>query len=185
MMMKVTAVNKWCVTGTPVQKCLLGKPGSCIYYLQLKKNCILLDLYGLVLFLGVEPYSLLPWYNQLVWKPFLDGRESVMVSLFSKILWRSSKADVAKEVREGRSQRERERELLTYFFLQLGLPEQTEELHWLSFSSVERYFYRRQQEICSKDLMRAVSGLHQDTTTLSSLLNSTVNKVYSIKCLSY
>ena len=79
---------------------------------------ILLDLYGLVLFLGVEPYSLLPWYNQLVWKPFLEGRESVMVSLFSKIMWRSSKADVAKEVRreeergrnrEGGGERERGR----------------------------------------------------------------------------
>ena len=67
--------------------------------------------------------------------------------------------------------------MITYFFFQLGLPEQTEELHWLSFSSVERYFYRRQQEICSKDLMRVVSGLNQDTATLSSLLNSTVNKV--------
>ena len=67
-----------------------------------------------MLFLGVEPYSLLPWYNQLVWKPFLEGRESAMVSLFSKILWRSSKADVAKEVR-----REREREMwqLDSFFL--------------------------------------------------------------------
>ena len=28
MMMKVTAVNKWCVTGTPVQRCLLGKKKS-------------------------------------------------------------------------------------------------------------------------------------------------------------
>ena len=116
MMMKVTAVNKWCVTGTPVQKCLLGKPGSWAYYLQLKKNYILLDLYGLVLFLGVEPYSLLPWYNQLVWKPFLEGRESVMVSLFSKILWRSSKADVAKEVRGGRERLREGGGQLTFFF---------------------------------------------------------------------
>ena len=67
------------------------------------------DLYGLVLFLGVEPYCLLPWYHRLVWNPFLEGRESVMVSLFSKIMWRSSKADVAEEVSKEK-ERERERE---------------------------------------------------------------------------
>ena len=71
-----------------------------------------------MLFLGVDPYSLLPWYNRLVWHPFLEGRESVMVSLFSKIMWRSSKADVAKEVRrkEKRRERERERYQLAFFF---------------------------------------------------------------------
>lgn len=45
---------------------------------------------------------MLPWFQRLVWKPFLEGRESAMISLFSKIMWRSSKVDVAEEVRENR-----------------------------------------------------------------------------------
>ena len=84
------------------------------YLKEFTVSCYIIDLYGLVLFLGVEPYSLLPWYNQLVWKPFLEGRESAMVSLFSKIMWRSSKADVAKEVRGGERERERDDNLVLF-----------------------------------------------------------------------
>ena len=58
------------------------------------------DLYGLVVFLGVDPYSQLFWFNRLVWHPFMLGREGPMISLFSKLMWRNSKADVADEVQK-------------------------------------------------------------------------------------
>jgi len=114
MTQKLSGVNHWCVTGTPVLKDLT-------------------DLYGLVVFLGVDPYSQLFWFNRLVWYPFTLGREGPMVSLFSKLMWRNSKADVADE---------------------LQLPSQTEEIHWLYFSAVEAYFYRRQQQTCTSDLAK-------------------------------
>ncbi len=62
---------------------------------------LLLDLYGLLFFLGVDPYLDYKSYNQLLWTPFLNGEKSLMVKVFSDIMWRNSKCDVAEEVRWG------------------------------------------------------------------------------------
>ena len=59
------------------------------------------DLYGLVLFLDLDPYSQSLWYRRLISWPYQTGREEAMVDLFSSIMWRSSKEDVAEEVGRG------------------------------------------------------------------------------------
>ncbi len=103
MTQKLSAVNRWCVTGTPVQRDLQGwKEEFLTLYVADVKPCIcslyLSDLYGLVLFLGVDPFSEFGWYKRLIWQPFLRGQEEPMLSLFARLMWRNSKADVADEV---------------------------------------------------------------------------------------
>ena len=153
----------------------------------------------------MEPYSQLGWFSRLVWHPFTFGREEPMVSLFSRLMWRNSKADVADEV--GSSLPDTVfflqhskctssffppspfpplpfpsllslflpsfpssllllsplssfpsslllRSPLSFFSLQLQLPNQMEEIHWLNFSAIEAYFYRRQQQTCTADVTK-------------------------------
>lgn len=56
------------------------------------------DLYGLVLFLNMEPYSQGLWYRRLITEPYLQGYHRPMIDLFSTIMWRNAKEDVAEEV---------------------------------------------------------------------------------------
>ena len=56
------------------------------------------DLYGLLLLLGVEPYSTKHWWNRLLWEPYLSFNMEPIAKVFSQLLWRSSKKDVAVEV---------------------------------------------------------------------------------------
>lgn len=56
------------------------------------------DLFGLLLFLKVDPYSIQQWFQKLLWRPLVAGSDLPMLSLFSRIMWRNSKANVAAEV---------------------------------------------------------------------------------------
>lgn len=178
MCLRLQAVHRWCVTGTPIQKDLGGRTFFCLYIRQSSKRwlriliggllsamlmcmhtrvmgkvlvticqianltsspsyythvhsvhvfckpvwcihslfgvitCVLYlhhhthntnthahsDLYGLVLFLNMEPYSQGLWYRRLITEPYLQGYHRPMIDLFSTIMWRNAKEDVAEEV---------------------------------------------------------------------------------------
>ena len=88
MAMKIPAINRWCVTGTPISRGLE-------------------DLYGLFAFLRVEPFSAKSWWNVLIQNPLETGEnyESALNRLITLLkpskgglMWRSSKSDVAGEL---------------------------------------------------------------------------------------
>jgi E3 ubiquitin-protein ligase SHPRH len=80
-------------------------------------------LYGLLLFLGVDPYWVKHWWDVILYKPYCFGKKEPMHQAIAQVLWRTSKVDVLD---------------------QLGLPTQSEKIHWLKFSPVEEHFYRQQ-----------------------------------------
>ncbi|KAG5448515.1 E3 ubiquitin-protein ligase shprh [Clonorchis sinensis] len=126
MMSRIDAVHRWCITGTPAEKSID-------------------DLYGLFSFLRFEPFSIAHYWHSLLYQPFLSSTapswqatmprvnsmsdpspsavSSTMLALMlSQILWRNTKALVGN---------------------QLSLPPITEEVHWISFTPVERYIHDR------------------------------------------
>ena len=54
MTKRLHAVNRWCVTGTPIQQGPEGNHSNIIIYSP--RDLFLQDIYGLLLFLGVQPY---------------------------------------------------------------------------------------------------------------------------------
>ena len=56
------------------------------------------DLYGLLYFLGAGPYDKTKWFNELIWLPYTRRDPHPMISLFTDLMWRNSKEDVADEV---------------------------------------------------------------------------------------
>ena len=57
-----------------------------------------LDIYGLLLFLGVDPYYHQKWWKSLLFEPYRNGNKQPLYELLAKILWRSVKKDVIHEV---------------------------------------------------------------------------------------
>ena len=57
-----------------------------------------LDIYGLLLFLGVDPYCHQKWWKGLLFEPYRNGNKQPLYELLAKILWRSVKKDVIHEV---------------------------------------------------------------------------------------
>ncbi|CAH8467633.1 unnamed protein product [Heterobilharzia americana] len=132
MLSQITAVNRWCVTGTPAEKSID-------------------DFFGLLAYLRVTPYSFSHYWNSLLYQPFLATcsnssctdqhesgddikptmnhslNESLVAStdlgkIISRLLWRNTKALVGD---------------------QLAIPSLTEEIHWIAFTPVERYIHDR------------------------------------------
>ena len=56
------------------------------------------DIYGLLLFLGVDPYCHQKWWKTLLFEPYRNGDKQPLYELLAKILWRSVKKDVIHEV---------------------------------------------------------------------------------------
>ncbi|XP_068794916.1 E3 ubiquitin-protein ligase SHPRH isoform X2 [Struthio camelus] len=137
MALRLSGVNRWCVSGTPVQRGLE-------------------DLYGLVLFLGVDPYWVKHWWDQLLYRPYCRKNPRPLYSLIAKIMWRSAKKDVIDQIQ---------------------IPPQTENVHWLHFSPVERHFYHRQHEVCCQDALAKLRKISDWSLKLSSLDRRTVTSI--------
>uniref|UniRef100_A0A8C0BZY8 E3 ubiquitin-protein ligase SHPRH n=1 Tax=Buteo japonicus TaxID=224669 RepID=A0A8C0BZY8_9AVES len=137
MALRLSGINRWCVSGTPVQRGLE-------------------DLYGLVLFLGVDPYWVKHWWDQLLYRPYCRKNPRPLYSLIARIMWRSAKKDVIDQIQ---------------------IPPQTENVHWLHFSPVERHFYHRQHEVCCQDALAKLRKISDWTLKLSSLDRRTVTSI--------
>ncbi|CAN0923759.1 E3 ubiquitin-protein ligase SHPRH [Linum grandiflorum] len=108
---RLSAKYRWCVTGTPIQHKLD-------------------DLYGLLRFLKARPFDVCRWWIDVIRDPYErqdTGAMEFTHKFFKKIMWRSSKAHVADELR---------------------IPPQEECVSWLAFSPTEEHFYQRQHETC-------------------------------------
>ncbi|XP_061899198.1 E3 ubiquitin-protein ligase SHPRH-like [Entelurus aequoreus] len=137
MALRLASVNRWCVSGTPVQRGLE-------------------DLYGLVLFLGVDPYWVKHWWDQLLYRPYRRGNTEPLYGVIAQLLWRSAKKDVIDQIQ---------------------IPAQTEEVHWLHFSPVEGHFYHRQHEVCSQDAVVQLRKISDWSLKLGSLDRRTVTTI--------
>ncbi|KAM7403469.1 hypothetical protein PAMA_004094 [Pampus argenteus] len=137
MALRLASVNRWCVSGTPVQRGLE-------------------DLYGLILFLGVDPYWVKHWWDQLLYRPYRRGNTESLYYVIAQLLWRSAKKDVIDQIQ---------------------IPPQTEEVHWLHFSPVEGHFYHRQHEVCSQDALVKLRKISDWSLKLGSLDRRTVNTI--------
>ncbi|XP_033916551.1 E3 ubiquitin-protein ligase SHPRH [Melopsittacus undulatus] len=137
MALRLSGINRWCVSGTPVQRGLE-------------------DLYGLVLFLGIDPYWVKHWWDRLLYRPYCRKNPQPLYGLIAKIMWRSAKKDVIDQIQ---------------------IPPQTENVHWLHFSPVERHFYHRQHEVCCQDALAKLRKISDWTLKLSSLGRRTVTSI--------
>ncbi|XP_066229138.1 E3 ubiquitin-protein ligase SHPRH isoform X1 [Saccopteryx leptura] len=137
MAQRLGGINRWCISGTPVQRGLE-------------------DLFGLVVFLGVEPFCVKHWWVRLLYHPYCKKNPQPLYSFIAKILWRSAKKDVIDQIQ---------------------IPPQTEETHWLHFSPVERHFYHRQHEVCCQDVVVKLRKIPDWSMKLSSLDRRTVNSI--------
>ncbi|XP_076782966.1 E3 ubiquitin-protein ligase SHPRH isoform X1 [Arvicanthis niloticus] len=137
MAQRLTGINRWCISGTPVQRGLE-------------------DLFGLVVFLGIEPYCVKHWWIRLLYHPYCKKNPQHLYSFIAKIMWRSAKKDVIDQIQ---------------------IPPQTEEMHWLHFSPVERHFYHRQHEVCCQDAVVKLRKISDWALKLSSLDRRTVSSI--------
>ncbi|XP_075553383.1 E3 ubiquitin-protein ligase SHPRH isoform X5 [Dermacentor variabilis] len=79
MALKLSAVNRWCVTGTPIQKNLH-------------------DMYGLLLFLNEEPYNVKLWWNECLLLPYCHGDTDPLVTVLSRCFKRTMKRNVLEQI---------------------------------------------------------------------------------------
>ena len=93
------------------------------------------DLYGLFMFLNLDPYCINFWWKKCLFEPYVRGETNDLEQILCQILWRTAKKDVLN---------------------QINIPKQTEEIHWLSFSPVEEHFYRRQHIDSSKEAVAKI-----------------------------
>ena len=89
-------------------------------------------MYGLLLFLQLDPYLVESWWRLGVYEPYIQGDNGPILTVLKSILWRTCKKDVLD---------------------QIDIPAQTDQLHWLQFSPVEEHFYRRQHIDISRDIV--------------------------------
>ncbi|GAQ81004.1 hypothetical protein KFL_000680200 [Klebsormidium nitens] len=82
MALKLRAVNRWCISGTPIQRGLE-------------------DLYGLLKFLRADPFDSRFWWNRAFQGPYEAGHVAAKrrAHVFLRaLMWRNSKADVQDEI---------------------------------------------------------------------------------------
>lgn len=79
MASRLHAINRWCVTGTPIGRSL-G------------------DLHGLFTFIREDPYINKKWFKYCLFEPFQMGDKMPMAKAVSNVLWRTSKRFVEHQI---------------------------------------------------------------------------------------
>ncbi|KAG8079306.1 hypothetical protein GUJ93_ZPchr0007g5579 [Zizania palustris] len=102
------------------------------------------DLFGLLCFLRTSPFDTYRWWVDIIRDPYERGDMIAMHythKFFKEIMWRSSKIHVSRE---------------------LQLPPQEECFSWLTFSSIEEYFYQKQHGTCMDHAHEIIRRLRND-----------------------
>jgi E3 ubiquitin-protein ligase SHPRH len=76
---RLQAVNRWCITGTPIGKSIA-------------------DLHGLFAFIREDPYCEKRWFDELLFRPFKNKDQMTMAKEVSKVLWRNTKQFVGDQI---------------------------------------------------------------------------------------
>jgi SNF2 family DNA or RNA helicase len=79
MASRLPAINRWCVTGTPIGRSLT-------------------DLHGLFTFIREDPYTEKKWFNEILYYPYMRNDKMPLVNAVSKVLWRTAKKYVEDQV---------------------------------------------------------------------------------------
>lgn len=79
MALRLAAINRWCVTGTPVERTIDS-------------------LQGLLMFLGVDPYFMPVWWQRCLFEPYCHGNKEPLHNLLVQYMWRNSKKDVQNQI---------------------------------------------------------------------------------------
>lgn len=136
MAKRLNAVHRWAITGTPISKNVT-------------------DIYALINYLEMEPYSEKRCWDYLLYKPYLDGNFEPMFHFLSTIMWRTCKIDVLD---------------------QISIPNLKTETHWLEFTEIEKYFYNCEYDIRYCDFLRKLKNYNQEMP-LKALDNKSFKEV--------
>lgn len=101
MVSQLPAIHRWGTTGTPVEKDSI--------------RC----LYGLIFFLGLDPFTDERLFGQLFQEYQLGNHEN-MIKILSKVMWRTCKKNVLSEI---------------------NIPSQTEIIHSVEMTDLQNHFY--------------------------------------------
>ena len=129
MALRLQADHRLCVTGTPIGKSLN-------------------ELFGLLMFLKIDPFCLEFWWKRCLFDPYIRGNTKYLEDVLCQIMRRTVKKDVLD---------------------QINIPKQAEEIHWLSFSPVEEHFYRRQHIDSSKEAVTRIKKYSNQDMKLSEM----------------
>ena len=140
----ISAINRWSVTGTPIQKSIN-------------------ELYYLIEWLKVEPFTEKSLWHNFLYQPFVNGNKIPLYSVLSKIFWRNSKEDVASELNLPE-------QTVQYHFLKFSAIEQNFYMREHSVSSTD--FSERLFRL-GLEKNRTIDSLDKTTLTslLAPLLN--------------
>jgi len=127
MALRITAKHAWCVTGTPLQRSVE-------------------DIYGLFLFLGVDPYKTKVWWKRALLDHYNHGECEPLFQLAAKSMWRTKKSDVIEQIQ---------------------IPKQTEYITFLQFSAVEQHFYRREHKSCAEKIQNELAERYEEMDELN------------------
>lgn len=114
------------------------------------------DLHGLIDYLKLPPYNDSNAWKYVLYSPYLAGNKLPMIKFLSQIMWRTAKCDVID---------------------QINIPSQTFEEHWYEFSAVEKYFYKREHNLCADDFINKLHIFDSLDITLKSIDKNTLNKI--------
>ncbi|GIX67705.1 e3 ubiquitin-protein ligase SHPRH [Caerostris extrusa] len=114
------------------------------------------DLYGLLLFLGYDPYNVKLWWREALLRPFICGYTDQLTSVLKDVIWRTPRENVLD---------------------QLNIPEPKIIVHEVKFTRVEILYYEKLFTSCERKFKERVDKYNCKDKDLETLDRSTLSKI--------